>query len=349
MRANTAIVFAWMLLLAALLPGCSNGNAKSSAGSEASSEASSKASNEAGSDGHRARLEIRGSPGTGFTGSCTIGDGEPAKIGGEAPSSFSYDLDGRALGCEISSDDNLRVDLAVGENTHSTQSISGGTLHLTYDNGSVSTTTSSRVSSYTGTNANGPGNNKGPVTRESRNVSGFDGVELRGVGNLFIRQTGRESLTVEAEKDVLPEITTRVVDGRLIIGARSNSAIHTTRPINFYLTVKDLDSLAVLGTANAEATGIDTDGLTVTIDGASNVRMEGQADEQAVEISGTSNYLAENLQSIDVKIAMAGAGSAVVNVKEKLDAEISGVGSVEYVGNPRIQQTVSGAGHVSEH
>ena len=337
MRANTAIVLAWMLLLAALLPGCSNGNAKSSAGSEARSEAD------------RARLEIRGSPGTRFTGSCTIGNGEPAKIGGEATSSSSYDLDGRALECEISSDDNLRVDLAVGKNTHSTQSISGGTLHLTYDKGSVSTTTSSRVSSYTGTNAHGSGNNNGPVTRESRNVSGLDGVELRGVGNLLIRQTGRESLTVEAEKDVLPEITTRVVDGRLIIGSASNSAIHTTRPINFYLTVKNLNSLAVLGTATAEATGIDTDSLTVTIDGAGTVRMEGQADEQAVEISGTSNYLAEDLQSIDVKIAVAGAGSAVVNVKEKLDAEISGVGSVEYVGNPRIQQTVSGAGHVNEH
>jgi hypothetical protein len=348
-RANTAIVFACLLLLAALLPGCSNGNAKSSAGSEASSEASNEAGSEAGSEGNRARLQIRGSPGAGFTGSCTIGNGEPAKIGGEAPSSFSYDLGGRTLECEISSDDNLRVDLAVGENTHSTQSISGGTLHLAYDNGSVSTTTSSRVSSYTGTNANGSGNNNGPVTKESRNVSGFDGIELRGVGDLIIRQTGRESLTVEAEKDVLPEITTRVVEGRLIIGSGSNPAVHTTRPINFYVTVKDLNSLAVLGTANAAATGIETDSLTVTIDGAGNVRMGGQADEQAVAISGTSNYLAQNLQSRDAKIAVAGAGSAVVNVKEKLDAEISGVGSIEYVGHPRVQQTVSGAGHVSEH
>jgi hypothetical protein len=342
MRANTAILFAWVLLLAALLPGCSNGNAKSSAGSEAG--------NKAGSEGYQARLEIKGRPGTGFTGSCTVGDGEPAKIDGEAPRSYAYDLDGRALECEVSSDDNLQVDLDAGENTHSTQIISGGTLHLAYENGSVSTSTSSHVSSYSGTNANGPGDNdNGPVTKESRDVSGFDGVELRGIGNLFIRQTGRESLTVEAEKDVLPEITTRVVDGRLIIGSKSNSAIHATRPINFHLTVKDLNSLAVLGTANAEATGIETESLTVTIAGAGNVTMEGQADEQAVNISGTSNYLAENLQSSDVNIAVAGAGSAVVNAREKLDAEISGVGSVEYVGNPRIQQTVSGVGHVSEH
>jgi hypothetical protein len=38
-----------------------------------------------------------------------------------------------------------------------------------------------------------------------------------------------------------------------------------------------------------------------------------------------------------------------VNAKEKLDAEVSGVGSVEYVGDPTVQQDVSGAGYVSKH
>jgi hypothetical protein len=134
----------------------------------------------------------------------------------------------------------------------------------------------------------------------------------------------------------------------LIIGPESNSAIHTTGPINYHLTVKDLNSVELLGTANAEATGIETESLTVTISGAGNVRMEGKVDEQAVEISGTGTYLAENLESNEVNIAVAGAGSAIVNAKEKLDAEVTGVGSVEYVGDPRIQQTVSGAGQVSE-
>ena len=351
MRTSTAILFAWVVLLAALLPGCSNGNAKASAGSEA------------GSGKDQAHLEIKGSPGTEFIGSCTVGGGEPVKIGGEAPRSFVYDLQGRALDCEINSDDSLRVELAVGENTHSAQSISGGTLHLSYENGSVSTSTSSssgshgagaasssHVSSYAGANAKGQDDNtNGPLTKEARNISGFDGVELRGVGNLFIEQTGNESLTVEAEKAVVPEIATRVVDGRLIIGPESNSGIHTTGPINYHLTVKNLHSLKVLGTANAEATGIETENLAVTISGAGNVRMEGRADEQVVEISGTGTYMAENLESREVNIDVAGAGSAIVNAKEELDAEISGVGSVEYVGNPRIQQSLSGAGQVREH
>jgi hypothetical protein len=153
---------------------------------------------------------------------------------------------------------------------------------------------------------------------------------------------------VEAEKAVIPKLTSRVVDGRLILGPQPNSAIHTTEPINYRLTVKDLRSLEVLGTANADATGIETDRLAVTISGAGNVKVGGTADEQEVNISGTGTYLAENLESREVEINVAGAGSAVVNVKEKLDAKISGVGSVEYVGNPRVQETISGAGQVNK-
>jgi len=42
-------------------------------------------------------------------------------------------------------------------------------------------------------------------------------------------------------------------------------------------------------------------------------------------------------------------GAAIVNAKEKLGAEVSGVGSVEDVGDPMVQQDVSGAGYVSKH
>src|SRR3954470_9588774 len=127
MRPHTVIAFAWIVFLAVLLPGCGAGNAKANAGN----------------DKDQARLEMKGSPGTEFTGSCTIGDGEPTKIGGEGPKSFTFDLKGSSLNCEISSDGDLRVELAVGENARSAQSISGGTLKLTYKHGSISTVTSS--------------------------------------------------------------------------------------------------------------------------------------------------------------------------------------------------------------
>ena len=105
----------------------------------------------------------------------------------------------------------------------------------------------------------------------------------------------------------------------------------------------------MLGSANVEAESIKTDSLAVTISGAGNVRMDGKSDEQEINISGSGIYQAKDLQSKEVKIDVAGAGSAIVNVSEELDAEISGVGSVEYIGDPTIKQCVNGAGQVSKH
>ena len=127
MRTKTAIVFAWAVFLAAAATGCSTGNADASGDT----------------DKDQARLEIKGNLGEEFSGSCTIGNEESREIGGDVPKSITYDLQGRSLDCEISSDGDLQVELTVGENTHSVQSISGGTLNLTYKDGSISTVTSS--------------------------------------------------------------------------------------------------------------------------------------------------------------------------------------------------------------
>ncbi len=189
----------------------------------------------------------------------------------------------------------------------------------------------------------------GNVVSESRNVSGFEEVELQGVGNLSIEQTGSESLMVEAEEDVLPKLRTEVVNNRLILGPKANTSLQTTQPINYKLSVKDLQTLRVSGSGDIEAESISTDKLAVTISGAGNVSMSGQADSQQIDISGVGNYQAEDLESKEVKIDISGSGSAIVNVSDELDAEVSGAGSVEYIGDPIVNQEVSGAGRVSKH
>ncbi len=210
-----------------------------------------------------------------------------------------------------------------------------------------------------GTDAQGPSavtsessdtiNDSSNVTSESRDVSGFDEVELNGVGNLSIEQTGSESLTVEAEEDVLPKIRTEVEGDRLIIGPEPGSSIHTIEPIDYTLTVDDLSALEVSGAGNVEAEGISTDELAVTVSGTVDVEISGRAGRQEVEISGSGDYRAEDLESREVKIAVGGSGSAIVNVSDELDAEVSGSGSVEYIGNPTVNQDVSGAGGVRKH
>ena len=317
---------------------------------------------EDGGSGETATLEVEGGPGTEFSGSCTVGDGEPEEVSGQVPQSFSYALEGKPLDCEIASEDDVEVNLTAA-GTRSVQRFSGGTLDLTYENGNVSSSTSSSsVSSNSSSSASsqsssrvsdaeasGTADGPGDVASETRDVSGFDEVELSGVGNLSIRQTGTESLTVEAEEGVLPKIRTEVVNDRLVIGPEPNTSIQTNRPINYNLNVEDLRALKVSGSGDVEAQGISTDALMVTMTGSGTAQMSGKAASQEINISGSGDYRAENLESEEVKIDVEGAGSAVVNASGTLDAKVGGVGSVEYVGNPRINQQVSGVGRVNEH
>jgi carbon monoxide dehydrogenase subunit G len=203
----------------------------------------------------------------------------------------------------------------------------------------------------------------GNVVSESRNVSGFTEVALQGIGNLSIQQTGSESLTIEAEDNIIPKLRTEVNNGRLTIGIEPNTSIQTTKPINYKLTVKDLNALELSGAGRVDAENINTNNLKITNAGSGDVaasisannlnvaqrgsgdvKTSGKADSQDVNISGSGSYQAENLQSKEAKIVVNGSGEATVNVSDKLDVRINGSGSVEYSGNPNITQRIRGSG-----
>ena len=332
-----------------------------------------------------ATLTIGGEPGTEFSGNCAVG-GEKDELGGRVPQQVSYRFSGGELECEVlqRSAGALEVELESG-NDRSEQRINsrGGTVKLAYSGNSISSSTSSSSGSSSSSSAvsqtsssssssqvassssgssqvvsssgrtdeeNGDATNgSGSVASESRDVNGFDEVELREVGNLSIRQTGGESLTIKAEEDVLADIRTEVEDDRLVIGPEPGATIRTTEPIEYELTVEGLRALKVSGAGSVDAKGIDSDELAVAIGGSGDVKISGEADSQDVHISGSGDYEAQNLESEEVKIDVGGSGSAVVNASDALDAKVGGAGSVEYVGDPEVEQDVSGAGEVSKH
>ena len=119
---------------------------------EGNGSASEEGSGEDGGRGERVSLEIRGSPGTAFSGVCSVGD-EEAELAGEVPQRFVYYPEGREIHCELLKEDagsgNLKVVLAAPGNRIVQQTnAESGTVELTFSgNGggssSVSTSTTS--------------------------------------------------------------------------------------------------------------------------------------------------------------------------------------------------------------
>ncbi len=186
----------------------------------------------------------------------------------------------------------------------------------------------------------------GRVKVEQRAVAGFDRVRVSGAADLFIEQAGEESLSIEAEDNLLPLLTSDVAGGRLSLGVRPNSTISATRPIIFRLKVKSLKEVEASGAGRIEASEFDLPDLKVTISGSVDSTFAGRAGVQEVTISGTGSFDGRALEGTRASVDVKGTGQAVLNVTDELDAEVSGTGAVRYLGEPKIDQRVSGLGRV---
>jgi hypothetical protein len=184
----------------------------------------------------------------------------------------------------------------------------------------------------------------GQLATQSRQVSGFTSVELTGVGELSIDQTGTESLTVSAEDNLLPLLTSRVEADTLILGKKPNTRIVTSKPITYTLTMKDITGLAVSGSGTINAPKLTTAALRIEISGSGVITTAGNADDQSLEISGSGRYLADGLTSKTTTAEISGSGTGNVVASNALDVKISGSGTLTYSGNPQVSQTVSGSG-----
>lgn len=186
----------------------------------------------------------------------------------------------------------------------------------------------------------------GVVKTEARQVSGFDEVMLAGSGMLTINQTGAESLTVQADDNILPLLTSDVSGHRLVLGTKPNTSYETRNRIVYKLSVRDLRGLFISGSGDVTATDIGTPTMTITISGSGTVRLTGQAQSQNATISGSGTYDGRDFATQAATVTVTGSGDADVNVTGELNTRITGSGTVTYAGNPAVHQSVTGSGTV---
>ncbi len=184
----------------------------------------------------------------------------------------------------------------------------------------------------------------GTARTETRTVSGFTRVELDTIGEVTLTQSDRDSLSIEADDNLLPHLTSAVSGDRLLL--RSDASIRPRHPNHYTITVKSLAGLDVAGLGNVTASSIRSPSLQVRVSGAGNVTASGQADTEEVTLAGAGDFDGSKLTSRSATVVVSGAGNAKVQPSESLDATITGAGNVEYTGNPTVKQSISGAGSV---
>ena len=206
---------------------------------------------------------------------------------------------------------------------------------------------------------------EGELVEESRQVEGFSKIEINGVGEIIVELGTEESLTVEAEENLVQYLETYVRGNTLVIEIEDRIRIVPTKSLTFYITVVSLDGLDISGAGNIQLPEIEADRFSIDLSGAGNIEFDslnadtfdvsmsgvgnlsvfdGQVSSQKVVISGAGKYSARNLESDDAEITISGVGSATLRAENYLKVTISGGGDVSYYGNPDVDSEISGLG-----
>jgi hypothetical protein len=150
----------------------------------------------------------------------------------------------------------------------------------------------------------------GDVVEETREVSGFTAIELATLGTLHIQVGEGESLRIEAEDNLLEYIETKVRNGRLKIEIQDNINLRSTRPINYYLTVTDLDTIVISSSGDIEAPDLETERFSITISSSGDLEMgDLEADTLTVDISSSGDMTMGVLHANTLEVDISSSGN----------------------------------------
>ncbi|MEN8250638.1 MAG: head GIN domain-containing protein [Bacteroidota bacterium] len=201
---------------------------------------------------------------------------------------------------------------------------------------------------------------------ETYEVEEFNRIEISGAFNIILTPSNDQIVKLEVDDNLVKFIDIEVRGNKLYV--ETDRRLDSRGGINVKIPVKDLKGLSSSGASNIRTTDViisnslkfdlsgagkmelelDAENVKIDLSGAGLVYLEGAAKLLDVDMSGAGSLEADALEAEDCTIDISGVGNAVVNVTGTLEAQVSGLGNVEYVGNPKsVKGDVSGIGEVN--
>jgi Putative auto-transporter adhesin, head GIN domain len=169
-----------------------------------------------------------------------------------------------------------------------------------------------------------------------------------------------EQMQISAEPAVLEVLSLSNVGG--VATLDSVRSFSTKKAVVVTATMSAMNSLRLRTSVQGAMGAIQTDQLTLDLDGASSVAVVGlRAKELTVHLNGASSLSAQGdallqtyriegagtvasrkLRGAQVKVFVNGSGNLEVSAKDTLWVEVNGVGTVGYEGKPKVVKSIQG-------
>ena len=207
----------------------------------------------------------------------------------------------------------------------------------------------------------------GRIVKQVRQVGNFNGLSLAVPGHVELRIGSTESVTIEADDNLLPLLETVVEDGTLEIRPARRNLNFRSKSIRVVVQARSIERLALGGSGSIDADALRARRLQIDIGGSGSINLKGvESDALSVSLGGSGDFQAGpgtvgklsvsiggsgdvdlgRVQATSAKIAVAGSGEATAWVRNELSVSIAGSGDVNYYGDPRISKSTVGSGDV---
>lgn len=209
----------------------------------------------------------------------------------------------------------------------------------------------------------------GNVVTEKRTVTGdFKNVEVSNALDLVVEQSDKTEITLEADDNLLKEITTKVENGVLVISCKSGNLINisskkitvkmpiiegleasSASTINSSNTLKGSNLNLISSSAGSIHATVEYETVQLTTSSASNQTITGKAIQLETSSSSGSVLNAAELLANEVDAKASSGSSITVSPIVSLKAEASSGGSISYNKTPKsIKKEESSGGSVHQ-
>lgn len=202
---------------------------------------------------------------------------------------------------------------------------------------------------------------------KSYTVDDFNQVEISGAFKVTLIPSKNNEIILHVDENLVKYIEIKVRGNKLFVETDrrliSRDGIEIDIPVNrltniFSSGASDIKSEEALSSKDLaiDVSGagkvdlkLDVQSVNLDLSGATMVYLEGAAKHLEVDMSGAGSLEADGFEVENCRVDISGVGHALVNVTGTLNAQVSGLGKVEYVGDPEsVKGDVSGIGNINK-
>lgn len=176
--------------------------------------------------------------------------------------------------------------------------------------------------------------------------------------NIYITVKDVEGLSVGGSGDLIGETKIVADDIDLNVSGSGNMKVEVEASGDMESDVSGSGNIDLRGKCRNFNSGVSGSGRVILainasgnadfgVSGSGKIEASGVASKVKANISGSGKVLAADLETNSCEVHIAGSGDVEINVKNELNANITGSGSVRYKGNPsKVNSHSTGSGHV---